>query len=139
MIVLLNSQHTSRKTGLGLVPSHTKAESSVASADSTTPDQPFGLAQNHHLIINGCIHVLRVFLFLWRRRSLVLVCHLADLQALNAAMILILDASETGDNANLPLIRKSYRVFVEMKRLFGSRLSDLAVERLSAVLNPMRI
>lgn len=70
---------------------------------------------------------------------MVLVCHLADLQALNAAIILVLDASETGDNANLPLIRKSYRVFVEMKRLFGSRLSDLAVERLSAVLNPMRI
>lgn len=60
-----------------------------------------------------------------------LVCHLADLQALNAAMILVRDAVETGSHVNLPLIDKTYRVFVERKQSGGSQLSDLAVERLS--------
>ena len=60
-----------------------------------------------------------------------LVCHLADLQAVNAAMILVRDALETGVNVNLPLLDKTYQVFVEMKQSGGSQLSDLAVERLS--------
>lgn len=68
-----------------------------------------------------------------------LVCHLADSQALNAAMILVREAFQTGTMVNLPLLEKTYSIFAEMKQAGGSQISDLAVERLSVGLACIRI
>lgn len=100
---------------------------STGNCNKTLPD----VSDSRLLVVNGSINILRSFLFIWKRRSASLVCRMIDYPALNAAMILILDAWETGDQRNMELVNRTRLSFIEMQLNGAHKLAEAAVKRIS--------
>lgn len=83
------------------------------------------------IVINSSIHLLQTFLFFRHRHPAVLVCWTLGQQAFNAAMILILDAWESGNDQNEWLVNQAFVVFTEMQTNGVHKLAELAVKRIS--------
>ena len=74
--------------------------------------------------------------FYWRQKAM-LICWSMSQQAFNAAMILILDALETGNTYNEFWINQAYSVFYELNDKGVHKLAELAYQRISSGLQMM--
>ena len=83
------------------------------------------------IVVNSSIHLLQTFLFFRHRHPAVLVCWTLGQQAFNAAMILVLDAWESGNDQNEWLVNQAFVVFTEMQTNGVHKLAELAVKRIS--------
>ena len=104
--------------------------SSIYHAGSETLIHPAPI-RGRDLVINSSIHLLQTFLFFWHRNQAVLICWTMGQQAFNAAMILLLDALETGHENNELWINQAYAVFTELDKKGVHKLAELAVKRIS--------
>lgn len=83
------------------------------------------------LVINSSIHLLQTFLFFYHRHPAVLICWTIGQQAFNAAMIIILDAWETGNIQNMWLVNEALAVFKELQDNGVHKIAALAISRIS--------
>lgn len=81
--------------------------------------------------------LLTAFLFFYARIPAALMCWIIGQQAFNSAMILILDAMETGDLSRIGKVERAYAVFSELDRNGVHKLAGLAVEKVSWGLNEL--
>lgn len=132
LTVLINNHDISRALEIGHQPWQDNANPPASPDRQTSLYHSSRPAHSDSLVVDGCVNVLRVFLFLWQRRKTVFVCHLAEQQALSAAIVLVMDTSQRGSQINIPLLEKAQLALIEMQRTGASRFGDLAFKRLSA-------
>jgi hypothetical protein len=75
--------------------------------------------------------------FHWRNPAM-LICWTMGQQAFNAAMILLLDNLETGNDSNWWMVEQAYAVFVQLSNDGVHSLAQLAQERMYAVMEQIK-
>ena len=83
------------------------------------------------MVISSSLRILHAFMFFWHRNSAVLVCWTIGQQAFNACMILLLDAWETGNDANEWIVNQAFAVFNVLHKNSVHTMATLAVQRIS--------
>ncbi|KAI7353553.1 hypothetical protein KC354_g11466 [Hortaea werneckii] len=108
-------------------PTTTSAPSSFAAHD-----QPFhpAVVRGRALVVNSSVSLLHAFLFFQHRQPAVLICWTMGQQAFNASMILILDAWESENEANVWLVTQAYLLFKELETKGVHKLAKLAADRI---------
>lgn len=104
------------------------------STNSTATATPRGRA----CVISSSISLLNAFLYFYRRVPAALICWTMGQQAFNAAMILLLDALETGSMAHVGRVEQAFAIFVELEKKGVHKLAGLAVNKVSRGLEKLR-
>lgn len=136
-IILLNRQRVERSlnsASSGSPPAYTNFTSTTyipSTANASDNLLHAAPIRGRAIVINSSIHLLQTFLFFRHRHPAVLVCWTLGQQAFNAAMILILDAWESGNDQNEWLVNQAFVVFTEMQTNGVHKLAELAVKRIS--------
>lgn len=136
-IILLNSQgirssSSARAFSSAISPATQDLHACIELSSSTLNDH--GTSPRHvptsdrTLMIRGCVELLNVFLFLWNRKTAILICRMFELQAINAATILVVDAQNTFNDQNLRLLQRVQVALTEIRceRVHGP--TDLAFQ-----------
>lgn len=141
-LILLNRQRVERTQGQA--PGESPPDSMLApprpphsgpmssSLAYGTHEQPFhpAVVRGRALVINSSISLLHAFLFFKHRQPAVLICWTMGQQAFNACMILVLDAWESENEANIWLVTQAFLVFKELEANGVHKLAQLAVSRI---------
>ncbi|KAM0720357.1 hypothetical protein Q7P37_004493 [Cladosporium fusiforme] len=136
-IILLNRQRderTMRSTSSTSPPSYPNALTGMSGTASTTGGDSIlhqAPIRGRPLVINSSIHLLQTFLFFYHIHPAVLICWTIGQQAFNAAMIIILDAWETGNIQNMWLVNEALAVFSELQKNGVHKIAALAVSRIT--------
>jgi hypothetical protein len=92
-----------------------------------SPSKPRG----RPLVISSSLCLLHAFVFVYQRLPAVLVYWTIGQQAFNGAMILLLDALETGDGTHIFRVEQTFVIFCELESKGVHNLAGLAKEHLS--------
>lgn len=138
-IILLNRQRDERTMRTASSTSPPAYPNTLAGVTSTTYNAAMdGDSLLHQapirgrpLVINSSIHLLQTFIFFYYQHPAVLICWTLGQQAFNAAMIIILDAWETGNDQNMWLVDQALAVFTDLQCNRVHKLAELAVTRIT--------
>lgn len=138
-LILLNRQRINSYTSMTKSP-----WPSFRPVNPPTSSQPSpktsnkALLRGRPLVLSSSEDLLTAFLFFYARIPAALICWTLGQQAFNSCMILLLDATETGNLGRIWKVEKAYAVFKELENNGVHKLASLAVERISWGLEKLR-
>lgn len=142
-LILLNRQRTDKGSDFAQaatvkVSSSFRPLNRAPSAQLSPTTLPQSPSRGRPLVLASSQGILSAFLFFYTRAPASLVSWDIGQQAFNSAMILLLDALETGNLTHVRKVEQAYVVFRDLQDNGVHQLAGLAVEKLSWGLDRLR-